>query len=205
MTLDLSLYLVTDTVLCGQRGVAETARAAVAGGATVVQLRDPRATTRELYDLAVELRAAVGTTPLIVNDRLDVALAVGADGVHLGQSDLPVHKAREIAGPGFVIGLSISTAGEMEDADRLPPGTIDYVGIGPVFATATKPDAGTALGPALVAELAAMTALPSVAIGGINADNAAQLSGVDGICVVSAICAADDPRTAAANLGKAYM
>jgi thiamine-phosphate pyrophosphorylase len=205
MTLDLSLYLVTDTVLCGQRGVAETARAAVAGGATVVQLRDPRATTRELYDLAVELRAAVGTTPLIVNDRLDVALAVGADGVHLGQSDLPVHKAREIAGPGFVIGLSISTAGEMEDADRLPPGTIDYVGIGPVFATATKPDAGTALGPALVAELAGMTSLPTVAIGGINADNAAQLSGVDGICVVSAICAADDPRTAAANLGKAYM
>lgn len=205
MTLDLSLYLVTDTVLCGGRGVAETARAAVAGGATVVQLRDPRATTRELYDLAVELRTAIGTTPLIVNDRLDVALAVRANGVHLGQSDLPVVRAREIAGPDFVIGLSISTVDEMEQAGRLPPGTVDYLGIGPAFATATKPDAGTALEPALIAELAGMTDLPTVAIGGITAENAARLAGVDGICVVSAICAADDPCSAAAELRKAYV
>ncbi|HEY1486852.1 MAG TPA: thiamine phosphate synthase, partial [Micromonosporaceae bacterium] len=146
MTLDLSLYLVTDTVLCGPRGVVETARAAVAGGASVVQLRDPHATTRELYDLAVELRAAIGTAPLIVNDRLDIALAAGAHGVHLGQSDLPVRKAREIAGPEFVIGLSISTVAEMVQASRLPAGTVDYLGIGPAFATATKPDAGAALG-----------------------------------------------------------
>lgn len=199
---DLSLYLVTDTVLCGQRGVAATARAAIAGGATVVQLRDPRATTRELYDLAVELRSAIGTTPLIVNDRLDVALAVGADGVHLGQSDLPVAKAREIAGPDFIIGLSISNVAEMVRANGLSAGTIDYLGIGPAFATATKPDAGAALGPDLVAELAGMTDLPTVAIGGITADNAARLSGVDGICVVSAICAADDPCAAAASLRK---
>jgi thiamine-phosphate pyrophosphorylase len=205
MTLDLSLYLVTDTVLCGRRGVAETARAAVTGGATVVQLRDPRATTRELYDLAVDVGAAIGTTPLIVNDRLDVALAVGAIGVHLGQSDLPVCKAREIAGPDFVIGLSISSVDEMTAANRLPAGTVDYLGIGPAFATATKPDAGAALGPDLVAELAGMTELPTVAIGGINAENVGRLSGVDGICVVSAICAADDPGAAAANLRKAYV
>ena len=204
MTLDLSLYLVTDTVLCGRRGVAETARAAVAGGATVVQLRDPVATTRELYDLALELRAAT-TVPLIVNDRLDVALAAGAAGIHLGQSDLPVRKAREIAGPEFIIGLSISSVAEMARANDLPVGTVDYLGIGPAFATATKPDAGAALGPDLVAELAGMTELPTVAIGGITADNVGQLSGVDGICVVSAICAAGDPRTAAANLRKAYV
>lgn len=205
MTLDLSLYLVTDTVLCGDRGVAETARAAVAGGTTVVQLRDPRATTRELYDLAVDLRTAIGTTPLIVNDRLDVALAVRADGVHLGQSDLPVVRAREIAGPDFLIGLSISTVDEMEQANSLPPGTVDYLGIGPAFATATKPDAGAALEPTLVAELAGMTDLPTVAIGGITAENAISLSGVDGICVVSAICAADDPCRAAADLRKAFV
>jgi thiamine-phosphate pyrophosphorylase len=204
MTLDLSLYLVTDTVLCGARGVVETARAAVAGGASVVQLRDPHATTRELYDLAVELHAAIGTAPLIINDRLDIALAAGAHGVHLGQSDLPVHKAREIAGPEFVIGRSISTVAEMEQANRLPAGTVDYLGIGPAFTTATKPDAGSALGPELVAELAGMTELPTVAIGGITAGNAAELSGVDGICVVSAICAADDPGGAAANLRKAF-
>lgn len=204
MTLDLSLYLVTDTVLCGQRGVAETARAAVAGGATVVQLRDPLATTRGLYELAVELRAAI-SVPLIVNDRLDVALAAGASGVHLGQSDLPVRKARDIAGPDFVVGLSISSVDDMTAANRLPPGTVDYLGIGPAFATATKPDAGAALGPDLVAELAGMTELPTVAIGGINAENVGRLSGVDGICVVSAVCAADDPGAAAANLRKAYV
>lgn len=204
MRLDLSLYLVTDTVLCGPRGIAETARAAVAGGATVVQLRDPLATTRELYEMAIELRAAI-SVPLIVNDRLDVALAAGADGVHLGQSDLPVRKAREIAGPDFLIGLSISGIAELQNANGLPPGTVDYFGIGPAFATATKPDAGAALGPDLVAELAAMTELPTVAIGGITADNAARLIGVDGICVVSAICAADDPRAAAVELRKAYV
>jgi len=197
--LDLSLYLVTDTVLCGQRGVPETVRAAIAGGVTVVQLRDPAATTRQLYEAALALRAVVGEVPLIVNDRLDVALAAGADGVHLGQADLPVHKAREIAGDDFIIGWSVSTADEVDRA-----ADVDYLGIGPIFPTATKPDAGAALGPAFVRELAARSTLPTVAIGGITADNAAQVDGVHGICAVSAICAAADPRAAAESLRKAH-
>jgi len=198
MSLDLSLYLVTDTVLCGQRGVPATVRAAIAGGVTVVQLRDPAATTRQLYEAAVALRAVVGDVPLIVNDRLDVALAAGADGVHLGQSDLPVRKARGIAGDDFIIGWSVSTTDEVDHA-----ADIDYLGIGPVFPTATKPDAGAALGPAKVRELADRSSLPTVAIGGITVGNAAEIAGVDGICVVSAICAADDPRAAAESLRKA--
>jgi thiamine-phosphate pyrophosphorylase len=200
--LDLSLYLVTDTALCGARGVPETVRAAVAGGVTVVQLRDPRATGRELYEAAVALRAVVTDVPLIVNDRLDIALATGADGVHLGQSDLPVAQAREIAGDDLLIGWSAATAEEIGYAEK-SPGIVDYLGIGPVFATPTKPDAGPGLGPDLVAELVVGTSLPTVAIGGINLENAGQIRGVDGICVVSAICAADDPRGAAKALWEA--
>jgi thiamine-phosphate pyrophosphorylase len=200
--LELSLYLVTDTTLCGARGVPETVRAAVAGGVTVVQLRDPRATGRELYEAAVALRAIVTDVPLIVNDRLDIALAAGADGVHLGQSDLPVARAREIAGADFVIGWSAATAEEIAYAEK-SPGIVDYLGIGPVFTTPTKPDAGPGLGPDLVAELAGLSSLPTVAIGGINLENASQIRGVDGICVVSAICSADDPRAAAEALREA--
>lgn len=203
MSPDLSLYLVTDTRLCGERGVPATVAAAIEGGATVVQLRDPEASGRELYEAALAVRQVLGDVPLIVNDRLDVALAAGADGVHLGQSDLPVARAREIAGPDFLIGWSAATEAEIGYAEALAPGTIDYLGIGPIFATATKPDAGEALGADRVAELAARTALPTVAIGGISTDNAGQITGVDGICVVSAICAAPDPRAAASELRKA--
>lgn len=197
--IDLSLYLVTDRA----SGVADVVRAAVDGGVTVVQLRDPDASGRELYESAGELRNLLRGrgVPLIVNDRVDVALAAGADGVHVGQSDLPAEAARAMA-PDLIIGWSVSTVDEVAAANGMP---VDYLGIGPVRATPTKPDAGQPLGIAGVHELRTMTDKPCVAIGGIDAGNAAAVigTGVDGICVVSAICGATDPQVAASELRKA--
>ena len=206
MKIDLSLYLVTDTGLCAERGVVETVRAAVAGGVTAVQVRDPNASARRLCELTAELRELLSGTgiALLVNDRLDVALAAGADGVHLGQSDLPVRSARRLAGPEMIIGWSVSGADELAAAARLPRDTVDYLGIGPVFATPTKPEAAAATGIDGLRRLVADTDLPSVAIGGVHADNAGEVlgTGVDGLCVVSEICAAPDPEFVAGRLRK---
>ncbi len=203
-TFDPTLYLVTDTAMCGARGVTATVRAAVAGGVTMVQLRDHKATTRELHAMAAELVGALAETDIavIINDRLDVALATGADGVHLGQLDLPVTQARRVAGDELVIGLSTSRAEQIVQVNALPPGTVSYIGIGPVFFTTTKPNAAAPVSVAGVAELCGTSSVPTVAIGGIKADNvvAVRATGVSGIAVVSAICAADDPRAAAAAL-----
>jgi thiamine-phosphate pyrophosphorylase len=204
---DLSLYLATDAALCAERGVGPTVRAAVAGGVTAVQLRDPHATTRALYDQARALLAQLDGTavPLLVNDRLDVALAAGAAGVHLGQTDLPPVEARRLAGPDLVIGWSVSTADEVEAAGALPPGTVDYLGVGPVFATSTKPDAATPLGLAGLAQLREKSSLPCVAIGGVGVGNARAVArtGVVGLCMVSALCAAEDPTATAEALRRA--
>ncbi|QGK69109.1 thiamine phosphate synthase [Allosaccharopolyspora coralli] len=203
--IDWSLYLVTDTALCGHRGVVRTVREAVDGGVTVVQVRDPAATGRELYELVVSVHEALRGTgvPLLVNDRLDVALAAGADGVHLGQSDLPVEAARAVLGQQRVLGHSVSTS---EEVEAVPP-EVDYLGVGPVVATPTKSDAADALGLDGLRDLTARTILPCVAIGGVHADNAAEIAatGVAGLCVVSEICAADDPRSAAATLRKVHQ
>lgn len=200
MTGYLDLYLVTDTGFCGPRGVVETVRAAVKGGVSAVQVRAPGVTTRELYAMARAVREVLDGTgvPMIVNDRVDVALAVGAQGVHLGQGDLPVEDARRL-GPDLLIGLSVSTPEQVAQACALPPGTVDHLGVGPVFATATKPEAATPLGVAGTAELVALSTLPCVAIGGIGTANAAEIraTGVAGLAVVSAICAAPDPAAAA--------
>lgn len=201
--LDLSLYLVTDTAQCGPRGVAEVAAAAVDGGVTAVQVRDPLATGRELYALATAVRYRLRGTgiPLFVNDRLDVALAVGADGVHVGQSDLPVPEARRLAGPDLLIGLSVSRLAELDEVAGWPAGTVDYLGVGPVYATATK-STGPPLGLSGVRELCAAANLPCVAISGIDLTTAGRVieAGADGIAVVSALCTAADPRAAAAEL-----
>ncbi|SDT17632.1 thiamine phosphate synthase [Actinopolymorpha singaporensis] len=203
-SLDLSLYLVTDTALCGPRGVAATVREAVAGGVSAVQLRDPGATTRDLLRTGAQVREVLAGTgvPLFVNDRADVAHALGADGVHLGQSDLPPEHARDLLGPRVWIGLSAHTSGQLDRALALPRGTVNYLGVGPVFPQATKPDAASPLGLAFLAELVATAAaggLPSVAIGGIGPDNAAAVraTGVAGIAVVSAVCGRPDPAAAA--------
>lgn len=202
--LDLSLYLVADSALCADRGAVATVQAAVRGGATLVQVREPAATTRELSCLAEAVHLALAGTgvPLLVNDRLDVALAVGAEGVHLGQRDLPAVDARRIAGTDLLIGLSVSDLAETAEANALPTGTVDYLGVGPVFATATKPLAAPPLGLDGTAEVRAATGLPCVAIGGINSSTAGQVlaTGVNGIAVVSAVCGTPDPQAAAALL-----
>jgi thiamine-phosphate pyrophosphorylase len=200
---DLSVYLVTDRGLSGVRGVKETVLAAVRGGATVVQLRDPDATTR---DLVVEARALVGLlrphrVPLIVNDRVDVALAADADGVHVGQSDMDASDARALIGPDRILGLSIT---EEADLDRSDLTVVDYLGVGPVFATPTKADAAPPMGMAGLKRIAARTGLPIVAIGGLHAGNAADAlaAGAQGVSVVSAICAAPDPEAATRELAE---
>jgi thiamine-phosphate pyrophosphorylase len=197
---DLSLYLVTDHRLPFDRQ-REVVLAAVAGGVTLVQLRDPHIGGREFLARAVALIADLDPSgvPLIVNDRVDVAHAAGAAGVHVGQSDLPPDAARVILGPDAVVGLSITDPGQLAAVD---PRVVDYLGVGPVFATGTKPDAAAALGLDGTCAIVEATGLPSVAIGGIDLSNAAAVmaTGVAGLSVVSAISAAEDPRAAAEAL-----
>jgi len=203
---DLSLFLVTDTRLCGDRGVVETVRAAVHGGVSAVQVREPGADTRELFALAQAVHRALDGTgvPLFVNDRIDVALAVDAEGVHLGQKDLPVPAARSVAaGRHLLIGLTVSDPHEVAAARALAGGPPDYLGLSPIFTSSTKPEAGKGLGLEGIRALrSAADGIPCVAIGGITAANAdaVRSTGVDGLAVVSALCCAPDPVAAAREL-----
>ena len=196
--IDYSLYLVTDRALACGRPLADVVRAAVAGGVTCVQLREKEASAREFAVAARELLALLRPlgVPLIVNDRIDVALAAGADGVHVGQQDLSVADARRLGPPGWIVGVS---AESVEDAVRAEREGADYVGASPVFATPTKADHAAPLGLDGLRRLRAAVKLPLVAIGGIHAGNARETvrAGADGLAVVSAIVAADDPRAAA--------
>lgn len=199
--IDCTLYLVTDRELGRGRPTEAIVAAAVAGGVTCVQLRDKHASTRELMRQARTLQAVLKPrgVPLIINDRLDVALAVGAEGVHLGQSDLPLADARRIAGERLRIGVSVES---VDDALAAQAGGADYIGVSPVFATATKTDTAAPLGLAGLAAVRRAVRLPIVAIGGVRRENAAAVirGGADGIAVVSAIVAADDPERAAREL-----
>ena len=203
-TIDLSLYLVLDPDLCGgPAGMVHTAIQAAKNGATVVQLRAPNWKKRQWLATAFALKAALAPygVPLIINDHIDVALAVDAEGVHVGQGDLPALETRRLIGPDKILGLSVGSAEEMA---TVPAAGVDYLGIGPVYPTGTKADAGEATGVALFAELVAATALPVVAIGGIHRDNCSPLfeAGTDGVAVVSAICGRDDPARATATLNE---
>lgn len=195
---DYSLYLVTDRALARGRATAEIVRAAVAGGATCVQLREKTCGTREFIEEARAVQAALRGTgvPLIINDRVDVALAVGAAGVHLGQRDMALADARRLGPPGWIVGVS---AESVADAVRAEREGADYVGASPVFATPTKADHAAPLGLAGLRRMRAAVKLPLVAIGGLHAGNAREVvrAGADGLAVVSAIVAADDPRAAA--------
>jgi thiamine-phosphate pyrophosphorylase len=197
----VKLHLVTDRRLASPRAIEDVVAAAVRGGATVVQLREKECPTREFVELARRLKAILSPlgVPLIVNDRADVALAASADGVHVGQSDMDCGDVRRLLGPRAIIGLSVETMEQAERAAGLP---VDYLGVGPIFATSTKPDAATAWGIERLAELRRRTRQVLVAIGGINAGNAGRVieAGADGIAVVSAICAAGDPEAAARQL-----
>jgi thiamine-phosphate pyrophosphorylase len=198
---DYSLYLVTDRALSRGRTTADIVRKAVAGGVTCVQLREKNTPTPEFIAEAQLLKTLLHPigVPLIINDRLDVALAVSADGVHLGQRDMDIADARRLAGPDLIIGISAESLG---DAVRAEAQGADYIGISPVFATATKKDTATPLGLDGIRRIRAAVQLPLVGIGGITVENSAAVitAGADGIAVVSAIVSADCPRSAAADL-----
>lgn len=198
---DYSLYLVTDRTLSLGRSTVEVVRAAIRGGVSCVQLREKGCSTREFMDEARLLKALLAGTgvPLFINDRLDVALAVGADGVHLGQNDLAIADARRLVGNRMIIGIS---AESVADAIRAEAEGADYIGASPVFITPTKTDTAPPLGLDGLRAIRRAVQLPLVAIGGINANNAAQVlrAGADGLAVVSAIVSAPCPRTAAAGL-----
>ncbi len=209
---ELSTYLVTDAVASGSRGVLEVVRAAVAGGATAVQLREKDASARELHELTLRVAEAIGgRAVLLIDDRVDVALAarqagVRVDGVHVGQSDLPVDAVRRMLGPDAVVGLTANTLDHLAALAALPAGTVDYLGVGVIRPTATKPDHPKPLGIRGFAALAAATSLPCVAIGGIGLGDteALRAAGAAGLAVVSAICAAPDPEQAARGFAEAW-
>jgi thiamine-phosphate pyrophosphorylase len=195
------LYLVTDRPLCGSRDLEEVVALAVQGGATWVQLREKDLSTRLFVDEARRLKALLSPLriPLIINDRLDVVLAAEADGIHIGQEDMPYDIARRLLGHDAIIGLSVET---WEDVEQAEPLDVDYLGVSPVFATPTKTDTKGPWGLDGLAKIRAFSRHPLVAIGGISRNNAADviLAGADSIAVVSAICAASDPRRAAEEL-----
>jgi len=204
--IDYSLYLVTDRRMARDRSTLEIVRAAVNGGATVVQLREKDCSTREFIEqaLAVKDFLKARRVPLIINDRLDVAQAVQADGVHLGQTDMPLELAKGILGDSMIIGIS---AESLKDAIAAEKGGADYLGVSPIYATPTKTDTAPPLGLAGLREIRKAVRLPLVGIGGLNRENAAEVirSGADGVAVVSAIMAADDPEAAASALKKVII
>ena len=196
--IDYSLYLVTDRGLSRGRSTLEIVTAAVNGGATVVQLREKDCSTREFIEQALTIKEFLKGhgVPLIINDRVDVAQAVMADGVHLGQTDMPLDVAKKILGDSMIIGIS---AESLEDAIEAENGGADYLGVSPIYATPTKTDTAPPLGLEGLQEIRRAVGLPLVGIGGLNRDNAGEVihNGADGVAVVSAIVSADDPQTAA--------
>lgn len=201
----LRLILVTDRFLAGGRSVVDIALAAARGGATMVQLREKEATTREFLDIARALKTALTPLkiPLAINDRLDIALAVDADGVHVGQSDLPVTEARRLLGPKKFIGLSITSRDEVLRSDAE---AADYLGVGPIYAQQTKADATPPLDVAGLRDIRRLTKKPIVAIGGLTPANSPPLlaAGAEGLAVVSAIVGAEDPQTAARQFARLF-
>ena len=202
----LRLYLVTDSGLSLGRPLADIVREAVEGGVTMVQLREKEASTSEFVELALRLKPVceAAGVPLIINDRIDVALAVGADGVHIGQSDMPYEVARRLLGPDKIIGLSVENFEDLEVANGLD---VDYVGISPVYGTPTKTDTSEPFGLEGLRKAVGLSAHPTVAIGGMNASTIGEVmgAGADGVAVVSAICSAPSPRVAAEELKRVVM
>lgn len=201
--LDLKLYLVTDPDLAGERSLIDVVDQATAGGVGLVQLRDKGADARDLLAMATALKALLQPkgVPLVVNDRVDVAAAAGV-GCHIGQSDLPPSAARAILGEEAIIGLSLD---QVEQTPAADPACLDYVAHGPFAATGTKTDAGKPVGVEGIRRVRALTALPLVAIGGIDVTNAADAitAGADGVAVVSSVMAARDPKASAQALRNA--
>ena len=203
MVVDLSLYVLLDPAVAGGRPLAELARL-VAGHATLVQLRDKQGSTRIMVEEARRLRALLEPVPFVVNDRVDVALAAEADGVHLGQDDMTAAEARLLLGKTAIIGLSVKTVAQAREA---PLELIDYVAIGGVYATTSKDNTAAPIGIAGLREVVGAVRMrepdfPICAIAGIDASNAAEViaAGADGVAVISALSRAPDPRAAAREL-----
>lgn len=199
--IDYSLYLVTDRGLAGGKRTLDIVKAGVNGGVTCVQLREKHASTREFIEEATAVRDFLRRVdiPLIINDRLDVAMAVEADGLHLGQTDMPPETARRIAGNSMIIGVSAESVRDAVEAEKAGA---DYISASPVFSTPTKTDTAPPLGLEGIKEIRRRVTLPLVAIGGLNPENieAVIQSGADGVAVVSAIVCAKDPAEAARRL-----
>jgi thiamine-phosphate pyrophosphorylase len=206
------IYLVTDTALCGSRGLAATVGDAVAAGVRTVQVREKDAAAADFLERVCEVAALVaGRATVLVDDRVDVYLAARAagaavHGVHIGQTDLPTPLVRQLVGPEAIVGLTANTRAHLEQVRALPPGTVDYLGVGVIRATSTKPDHPEPLGVSGFAAFARQAPLPCVAIGGIELSDAAPLRahGAHGAAVVSGICAAPNPGQAAAALVAAW-
>lgn len=199
------LYLVTDRKLCNSRPIDEVIALAVKGGAGLVQLREKAISTRDFVELAIKIKRITSPLgiPLIINDRIDVALASKADGVHIGQSDMPYEMARKLMGPDAVIGLSVESMEEVIEAQDF---AVDYLGVSPVFVTPTKTDTKLEWGLEGITKIKEISRHPLVAIGGINSRNAARVvaAGADCVAVVSDICSASDPEKSAGKLLEAF-
>jgi thiamine-phosphate pyrophosphorylase len=195
------LYVIPDESLAGGKSHGEIVRLAVLGGADVIQLRDKTKSPLELTRIAREILIITRSSGalFLVNDRLDVALAAGADGVHLGQGDLSPQVARQLSPPGFIIGVSI---GSVEEALRAQADSADYVALSPVFATGSKADAGPGHGLRILRQIRNAVKIPVIAIGGINFHNARDVirAGADGVAVISAVVSAPDITHASRNL-----
>lgn len=199
--MNFDLYVITDEIIGRGRTHAEIARLAIAGGADAIQFRDKSCTGSELVRIGRILREITRHSPalFIVNDRLDVALACEADGVHLGQGDLRTDVARQLAPPNFIIGVSVSS---VEEACRAVEEGADYVALSPTFSTGSKPDAGPGHGLAMLRKIRQNVAVPVIAIGGIHRENipAVIAAGADGVAVISAVAGAPDITAAAQDL-----
>jgi thiamine-phosphate diphosphorylase len=194
---DLRLCVITDAAMIGNRSMEQVVVGAIDGGATLIQYRDKSANMSRKYDAASALRGVVKGkgVPFIVNDHVDLALGVGADGVHLGQDDLPAAAARRILADDAIVGVSVGSLAKALEAEAAGA---DYVSIGPLYATGTKPDAGPVVNREVVNEIVRTVNIPVVAIGGIDGSNVAEVMslGISGVAVVSAVMRADDPTRA---------
>ena len=197
------LYIITDEAIAGGLTHAEIAERAIAGGADVIQLRDKVCGSRKLCQIGRALRTITLKTGtlFIVNDRLDVALACEADGVHLGQDDIRADVARQIAPPGFIIGVSVGT---IDEAIRAEQDGADYLALSPVFSTASKNDAGPGRGLIVLREIRRSVSVPVIAIGGITMDNVREVitAGADGVAVISVVVGSKNITAAAQELRK---
>ena len=203
--IDYSVYLVTDRRNKTDEEFLNIIEEAIKGGTTIVQLREKTASTKEFYDLALRVKEITSRydVPLLINDRIDIALAVDSEGVHIGQDDMPADIAREIIGDDKILGVSAST---VEEAKKAEIDSADYIGSGAVFPTATKDDADSVSKEELK-EIVDSIDIPVVAIGGITVENANTLkgSGIAGFSVVSAIMSAEDPKEASEKLKEIYF